>query len=436
MLFKWQKNVEKYIPPQLPGYEFICRVPVYVPVQEIGLTVWERRVQVLSFIQECVLTAIRIGAKSLSDLAKQFGLPENIMLQIVLQLDSEQLAAVSCGDIVLTDFGKKVLESQKKIKILRNQLSRISVNQVTGVVSDTPLLGTYREPPRGQVYLFEKYPLNLEFLRSQFDTLAVIYRESRLANVVFQSTAESSELYRILDISYHTLSYQREFCFVYLNQADHSLAFRFQSGIQAYAESLTEQINCRHLGAWNLFSPPKRPCTASSNKEQLPHNLIEAFKLRGAQSDWVDLLESAYYADRPLLDGELQDILYHCATFKAPRIFIQAPFLAELLNDDILRAIFSAHTKEVIVRYNRNDHQASSILSRMEKLRKECVLTAVPSESISSVKFCFGTACSIQGQYAAKETVYKRHLYKLCAEITFNSAQITSIWNDLSRIVE
>ena len=149
MLSEWQKNVDKYIPPQLSGYDFICRVPVYIPVQEIGLTVWERRVQVLSFVQECVLTAIRIGAKSLPDLADQFGLPESIMLQIVSQLDSEQLAAVSCGDIVLTDFGKKVLESQKKVKTLRSQLSRISVNQITGEVSDTPLLGTYREPPRG-----------------------------------------------------------------------------------------------------------------------------------------------------------------------------------------------------------------------------------------------------------------------------------------------
>ena len=48
MLSEWQKNVDKYIPPQLSGYDFICRVPVYIPVQEIGLTVWERRVQVLS----------------------------------------------------------------------------------------------------------------------------------------------------------------------------------------------------------------------------------------------------------------------------------------------------------------------------------------------------------------------------------------------------
>ena len=48
----------------------------------------------------------------------------------------------------------------------------------------------------------------------------------------------------------------------------------------------------------------------------------DRFKLRGAQSDWADLLEAAYYADRPLLDGELQDILYHCAAFKLSLIHI------------------------------------------------------------------------------------------------------------------
>lgn len=432
MLSEWQKSVEKYIPPLLPGYDFICRIPVYVPVQEIGLTVWERRIQALSFIQECVLTAIRIGVKSLPDLAEQFGLPESIMLQIISQLDSEQLAAVSGGDIILTDTGKSVLESQQKVKILRNQLSRVFVNQITGEVSDSPILGTYREPPRGQPYLQEVYPVTLDFLRGKFEILSAIYRESRLSNVVFHSTAiESSELYRILDISYHTLSYMREFCFVYLNQADHSLAFRFQSGIQTYADALSEQLNSHELGAWNLFSRPRRLCTASLEDDQLPTDLVAALKFRGAQDERVFSLEAAYYANRPLLDGELQDILYNCASFKAQRILIQAPYLAELLNDDIIRAIISPHTKEVIVHYNQNDLQAKHVLNQLTRNKKDCLLTSIPFQDISAVKFYFGSICAIEGKYVEKETIYRRRLYKLCARITFDYAQINSLWKEL-----
>lgn len=432
MLSEWQKNVEKYIPPLLPGYDFICRIPVYVPVREIGLTVWERRIQALSFVQECVLTAIRIGVKSLPELAEQFGLPESIMLQIISQLDSEQLAAVSGGDIILTDTGKSVLESQQKVKILRNQLSRVFVNQITGEVSDSPILGTYREPPRGQPYLLEVYPVTLDFLRGKFEILSAIYRESRLSNVVFHSTAvESSELYRILDISYHTLSYIREFCFVYLNQADHSLAFRFQSGIQTYADALSEQLNSHELGAWNLFSRPKRLCTASSEDDQLPTDLVAALKSRGVQDKQVFSLEDAYYANRPLLDGELQDILYNCASFKAKRILIQAPYLAELLNDDIIRAIISPHTKEVIVHYNQDDLQAEHVLAQLARNKKDCLLTATSFQDISVVKFYFGSSCAIEGKYVEKETIYRRRLYKLCARITFDDAQIDMLWKEI-----
>lgn len=434
MLSEWQKRVDQYIPQQLPGYDFVCRVPVYIPVQEIGLTVWERRVQGLSFIQECVLTAIRVGAKSLPDLARQFGLPETVMLQIVSQLDSEQLSAVSGGDIILTDIGRQVLEKQQKVKILRSQLSRVFINQITGEISDTPFLGTHREPPWGEPYLQEVYPVTLDFLRSRFETLATIYRENRLANLVFQPVmVESAELYRILDISYQALSYMREFCFVYRNQEDQSLDFRFQSGIQAYADVLSEQLSQQALGAWNLFSPPRRLCTAGPEDELLPASLIESAGLRGNQGERLSAIETAYFSDRPLLDGETGDILRHCFSFKADRILIEAPYLGEFLHDDAIQAIFSSHTKEVIVRYSQKDFQAKRVLDKLFKLAAkldECRLTTIPLLDISSVKLYFGSVCAIQGQYAEKETVYRRHLYKLCARITFDLVQINMLWAD------
>lgn len=434
MLSEWQKHIDKYIPPHLPGYDFVCRVPVYIPVQEISLTVWERRVQGLSFIHECVLTAILTGAKTLSDLAEQFGVPESIMLQIVAQLDSEQLAAVSSGDIILTDTGKQVLESQKKVKIQRSQLSRVSVNQITGEISDTPFLGTCREPPRGQPYLRDIYPITLDFLRSRFETLAAIYRENRLANLVFHPGAvESAELYRILDISHKTLSYVREFCFVYLNQEDQSLAFHFQSGIQAYADALSEQISSHELGAWNLFSRPKRRCLAAPDEERLPIGLIEVLNSQRKQSERWSAIETAYFTDRPLLDGEVEDILCNCFNFKAECIFIEAPFLGELLNDSTIGSLFSSATKELVIRYSQDDFRAKRLLDKIKGIaeEKKCKLTASPLPSISEVNLCFGNVCAIQGHYAEKETVYRRHLYRLCARITFDFVQINTLWTNI-----
>ena len=428
MLFEWQKHVQQYIPPQLPGYEFICRVPVYIPVQEIGLTVWERRVQDLTFIHQCALTAIRAGTRSLTDLAEQFGLPESVMLQIVSQLDSEQLAAVSSGAIILTAAGRQVLENQQKVKIQRSQLSRIFVNQITGEISDVPFLALRREPPRGQTYLQEIYPITLEFLRSRFDTLAAIYRENRLANLVFQQgAAESAELYRILDLTYRTMSYLRDFCFVYRNREDRSLDFRFQSGVQAYAAALSEQINSHGLGAWNLFSQPRRLCAAGPEEEALPAELIEAAGFRGSQGERLAALEAAYFRDRPLLDGEAEDILRNCFQFKAEEILIEAPYLGELLDDEGIHAVFSPHTREVTVRYSPDDFQAGHVLGKLRKqaaARKTCKFTAIPVPEIEGVTLCFGDVCAVRGRYAQKETLYRRSLYRLCAQVTFDGERI------------
>lgn len=434
MLSELQKRIDKYIPPHLPGYDFVCRVPIYIPVREFGLTVWERRVQGLSFIQECVLMAIRAGAKSIDELANQFGSPEPVMLQIVSQLDSEQLAAVSGGEIILTDLGRQVLEKQQKVKIIRNQFSHVFINQVTGEISDVPFLGVYRAPPQGQPYLQEKYPVNLDFLRSKFETLAAIYHENRLSNLGFQfSTTESAELYRILDISYQTLSYIREFCFVYLNREDQSLDFRFQSGIQAYADTLSEQINQRVLGACNLFSLPRRLCTADIKKEWLPANLVNATHIHGSQSERQSAIEAAYFSDRPLLDGEVEDILCNCFDFKADRILIEAPYLGELLSDDAIQALLSPSTKEIIVHYSKSDYQAERILDKLSRqaTRKDCSFTAFSLPEISSVKLYFGNACAIQGQFAEKETIYRRHLYRLYAQITFEPTQINTLWENI-----
>lgn len=433
MLYEWQKNIDRYIPEQLPGYNFICRIPVFIPVQEIGLTVWERRTQSLSFIHECVLSSINISTKSISELSVQFGVPENIMLQIVSQLDTEQLAAVSAGSIILTEKGRQVLQAQRKVQIVRNQMSRIFVNQITGEIADTPVNGAYKEPPRGVVYLNEIYPITLDFLRSRFEILSAIYRENRIEQIAFRPGAiVSAELYRILDIQYQILSYTKDFCFVYINQEDKSLAFRFQSGIQIYADALQNQLNKRENGAMNVLSQPIRTCTANFKDIELPHQLIEAVLSKAGQDKRLPAIETAYYMDRPLLDGEIEDILCHCSVFKADRILIEAPHIGELLNETVISALMSSHTHEVIINYNSCDFQAKRIIDKFRdytKRRNDCKLTLRSIQSITSVRLYLGNTCAIWGAYCPNETVYRRRLYKLCAHITFDPKQIETLWS-------
>ena len=433
MLNNWQNQAGKYIPRQLPGYEFISRVPVFIPVQTINITVWERKVQSLSFIHECILSSIQIGTKSLSDLSNEFGLPESIMLQIITQLDSEQLAAVSSGSIIITEKGKQALQTQKKTQTRQNYLNRLCVNQITGDITDAPPVGTYHEPPFGKVYLSEEYPVTLVFLRSHFDTIAAIYRESRFERTVFQTNmTEGAELYRILDISCADLSYICEFCFVYLNKEDNSLAFYFESGIQAYADALLEQMNQHGSGARNLLSMPFRDCD-DRDDSPLPLQLIEAFSSNVDTDTRAGLIENEYYKNRPLLDGELTDILSNCNDFKADKILIEAPLLDELVDGNVISALLSQHTKEIVIRYKQDNFGTKKLIDSLKsrsKNRKDLILSCHQVMSISSVKIYIGNKCAILGQYAQKDTVYHRKLFKLCASVIFDSEQISNLWNE------
>lgn len=436
MLNNWQKNINKYVPKKLPGYEFICRIPVFIPVQMITISVWERRVQSLSFIQECVLTSIQLSTKSLSELSAEFGLPESIMLQIVAQLDSEQLAAVSAGSIILTDKGKHTLETQQKTKICQNYLSRIHVNQITGEITDAPLVGTYHEPPRGKVYLREVYPITLNFLRGHFDTIATISRENRVDRTAFRTNLiETAELYRILDVAHNELSYIRESCFVFLNQEDKSLAFQFQSGIKAYADTFSEQINSREIGAWNLLSQPKRLCGNALEAEgELPVKLIEAFTSNVNSDERATLVENEYYKDRLLLDGEVMDILSNCSDFRAEKILLEFPYLGEFINGTVISALLSSHTKELVIRFNSHDRRAQDVIKEIREKSKNkrdfhLVIQEVPS--VSGVRIYIGGKCAITGQYVQKNTVYNRHIYKLYATVTFDSIQIETLWREI-----
>ncbi|SMC40898.1 hypothetical protein [Papillibacter cinnamivorans] len=438
MLFGWQKELKKYISESIPGYDFICRIPVFIPIQEIGLNVWERRTQNLPFIYECIMTSISLGSKNNSEIAAQFGVPESVMLQIIAQLDADQLVAVSAGNIVLTEKGGQSLKTQKNVQILRKQFSRIFINQITGEVTDTSPVGTYREPPYNQVYLQEIYPISLEFLHNRFDTLSTIYRESRIENTVFFSNfAPEVELYRILDISYHTLSYIKDYCFVYINREDKSLSFKFSSGFQVYADAFQEQINQRMNGAWRLLSQPQKPICLSSTLEvdESPEQLINILNVSEKLDQHLDIFENAYYQDRPLLDGEIYDILYNCNIFKPERILIEVPYLGDFFSDSIITSILTQTTKEVIIHYDLNDHSAKSIIEKLHEKtdnRQNFKLTIVAKKRNQMVKLYFGNECTITGCYYPKDTVYRRHIYKLCAHVSFDYQSNQHLWDEIN----
>lgn len=220
---------------------------------------------------------------------------------------------------------------------------------------------------------------------------------------------------------------------MYVNQDDKSLAFRFQSGIQAYADTMIEQLGNHHCGPWNLLSHPVTPSPVAGEcvVESLPLNLIEAYHAVGDQDIRLAKIEACYNENRPLLDGEIQDILCNSHVFKAKQVFICAPFLSDILNESAITGLLTQHLKKIIIHTDPTDRKAENIISDIEKLlksRKNPVELIVVKKTITSVCIYLDVFCTIRGCYYRKQTVYRRDIFKLCSEVSFDQIKNEQLW--------
>lgn len=436
----WEKEFEKYIPPTLAGYDFVSRIQVFIPMKIFGINILERQVHSLTFIYSSVMTSVLCGNRQISKLAELFGVHDSIMLQIVSQMDTQNLVSISAGEVVLTPEGRNALDTLTKIQIQRRQLNNLYLNQITGEISEKRPSGIYTEPPKNHVYLHENYLLTADFLQSKFDELSLVYKESQVDAVVFgaQSTLDT-ELYRILDVVYEELVYICDGCFVYLNQEDKSLSFKFSSGIQIYEETLQNQLSqqSRLPGVQRLLSKPvKMPAPSEKQiKHVLPHVLITATKQHGEKYVRQQVIEDAYFTDRPLLDGEIVDILLHANERKPEEVFIKMPYLDEYLIPSVINFLTCMQTvKRLIICHDNRDRSAERIIRDLKsqtRSKKNFVLTVVPLDSIWELLILLGTYCAIRATFEEMETVYRGKIYRTCAEITFDSSLIRSSWNEI-----
>lgn len=431
LLSNWQKSIIDYIPPQITGYNFVSRIPVFIPIREMKVDVLERRIQKLTLIQECVLTLINREVQSLSSLAEYLGVSESIMIQIISQLDTERLVSISASCIKLTATGKQTLEQLQKEQIHQKQINRLYINSVSGEISVHKPAFYYDEPYWGAVYLDETFEANLQYLRERFDDIERIYNNEQIEKIIFnRHNIVSAQLYRITDISDQKLGYIKEYCFVYVNKEDLSLLFHFKSGNKVYNNTLLEQLLERKNGAFKLLQRPERSTNESSEDESEPTSLIKALQERTPDTGY-DRIEQEYFQNRPLLDGELIDFIENHSSFNPQKLWIEAPYLCELLVNNARSFTLSQSVKELVICYSKNDKSARQIISNIrEMVRKRNGLTFKTYEksSISSILVMLDENCILHGHYKAFNTMNRRIIYKMCSTISFDKASNAKIW--------
>lgn len=432
-MFNWQKEVERRIPEEISGYDFVRSYPVFIPYKEIRLTILERQIVALPFVHECIMSAISAGTHDIGDLSAHFGVEEEIMVQIISQLDSLQLTSVSAGRVVLTGKGKKVLKEQQRVQVSRDETGPLYVNQISGKIMDKqPFHISPKQLPRSSLYLDEEHSVDLDFFQSHFDQVAEIYDSNSTSNTIFgHSSILDTKLYRITGVSHERLIYVRERCFVYVNQQDHSLRFRFSSRDEFYERAASNQLWDNKPGILRLLnsrllSPPSDDAKVESG---LPGALIDAFRTYSDYQEKDLAIESAYFQSRPLLDGEIADMLENCRDFRAKAIYISLPVCGDFLSDVAISAL-TANVERLILSYDRDDRSAAGTIDKIRKALAErrSILELREDVTTSAICILLGDSCGISAVYSPRQTAYRKTIYRIDAKVTFDYAEVKYLW--------
>lgn len=433
MLSNWQKSILEYIPPHMEGYEFVERIPVFIPVKEFALDILERRIQRLSFVQECVLSMVESGIHTLNELTECFGIAESIMIQIVSQLDTDRLISISASNIKLTKNGSTALIQLRKEQVVQKQLNRLYLNPILGDILESIPSKHYDEPYPGAVYLDEIHELNLQFLREKLPDIERIYKDEQVDKLVFKrQNLLSSELYRIIGIPYQKLKYIKEYCFVYVNKEDRSINVQFKSGNIKYTDALLKQIHERKNGASRLFQRPPRTTLSPNIKENL-NDFIVALRQTDLINNSINLVNE-YYKDRMLLDGELLDFIQYHADFQPTKIWIETPYLSELFENNAINFQIGRSVKEIFICHSDRDYGAKRIIDNIKRSinnRNDIVIHVKHKPVVDSIIIRLDNKCIIHGYYEEINTSYKSRLFKTHARIVFDQELNAKEWNGI-----
>lgn len=433
--------LEKYMPPDNPGYQFVKRTVSYIPVREVGLSVLVRKNQSISFVYETVLKFLQIEINDIPQLCAALGLDIDVFKEIISKMAVEDLIYVSENQMGLTKKGSEALKSLTKVTIEKVQLNRVFVNLVTGELYLNEPAGLRQRPLPSSMYLDETVAVDVNYFHSHFEHIVAIHELSLLSNILGLDSVGTVELYRILDIAYQETRFLPVTCFVYAKPSTHEIIFTFDNDkdsvlMSAALMQMKEQSN----GIEKLFDRPL-PSSALDDSVELMRrlsDLLSILDLRNKSKVSVQEIEESYYTDRLLLDGEVHDMLVQCDSFKPSSLCLCTPFLHRLSEDnEISYNLMHSRAKDIFIEYNADEYKAEDSVKRLtEKMPDGKNLHLCPvggPTKITEDTFIIYPRALIKTYYENIETgTPQKVLHKPTSTITFDKSKIDEAYSHYS----
>lgn len=389
-------DVKRHTPKVLPGYNYIKTQSVYIPFKKVTVECLTRRISELNLFFESILKLIDISIRNINEIAEILGVSTGIINEVIVDMVNIDYVFASEGMLIITEKGKKALETGKKVDIQKSYLKDLVVDMITGDVYDADSVNFSNTNSRS-VMLETVINIDNTYLDTHFREINDIYQLIQKNNSVFGDSAVTNELYKILGISYSELHYLENKVYIYKSDSSDELLFVFTNDSKDnYKNEFYKQLKggfhpCQEYFFENnidfVNKIMERECKVDDKK--ISQTEVLSKLLFSDKTSEEELLNSFVQDRYALNDTEYLSYLYHFKAFQYNRICICSNYLGKLLSNSFCSQInIIAEKIPVFIIYNKKEHGVEKSIKHFFKTSPNN-LHLVPKENVDDDIICF-----------------------------------------------
>lgn len=389
-------DVKRHSPKTFPGYYYIKTQDIYIPYMKITLECLTRKISELNLFFESILKLIDISINDINDISKILGISNIIVKEAIVDMIGINYIYTSENILGLTEKGKNALESKQRVDIQKTYLKDIMVDMITGAVYDADAISV-SEPRKRDVLLEGIVQINSDFLESNFREFNEVYQQQQKNNNMFGGSAITSELYKMIDVSYSELHYVENKVYIYKNESSDELMFNFVSDDNdKYKTEFYNQLKegCRPCQEFFFENSKERIGKIQSNAIELDiATMTQTETIREMIFDdniTNDIKEENFTKKRYTLnDCEYMSYLYNIRELKYDRFFLCSNHIMNLLTPSFCSQLkVLADNIHIFIIYDKNEYKIKDSLAYFFGNTSNN-LHLVPCEVIEENFICF-----------------------------------------------
>ena len=389
-------DIKRHTPKSIPGYYYLKTQNIYIPFMKVTIECLTRKISELNLFFESVLKLIEISVTDINEIADILGVSYSIVKEAIIDMVSVDYIYASENNLDITAKGKAALKTRQRVDIQKTYLKDIIVDMITGVVYDADTVKVSNPHPR-DVLLESVIKIDSSYLDSHFQEINSLYQLSLKNNSIFGNSSVTSELYKIIGISYSELHYAENRVYMYKSESSDELKFEFfLDDSDKYKNEFYTQMkeHCRPCQEYFFEKSRDFVNRIAGQPIKIEPSLIEQAEIARkmlfadnvADDTKTDIFTKKRYA---LNDREYMSYLYNSKVLKYKRIFVCSNHVNGLLSYFFCSQLnVLAEKIPVFLIYNKNEYGAEKTIRYFFR-NPSSNLFLIASEEVDESIICF-----------------------------------------------